>query len=85
MRLNQDHDWIKREHLAICGYILYNVCNKTKSNPDDMASSLQEPSQPEKAGLLQRGRLSRIVNNLPIVKGSLGSNVGQRQINFSLF
>lgn len=56
MWLNQDNEWIKREHLAICGYILYNVCNK-KSDAVDMANSLQELCQPKKVDLLQRGRL----------------------------
>lgn len=55
MRVNRDHEWTKREHLAICGYILYSVCNKnTKSNPAERANSLQELCQPEQVGLLQR-------------------------------
>lgn len=55
---------------------MYATKQTKKSDPVDMANSLQELCQPKKVDLLQRGRLCRIVNNSPIVKGSLGSNSG---------
>lgn len=43
MQLNQGHEQIKCEHLANCGYVRHNVCNRNmKPNPVDTENSLQE-------------------------------------------
>lgn len=87
MWLNQDHELVKCEHLAICGYMLCNVCNKNHKIQSSWYGKQPARTLPTWVswGIARRQAFWNR-EQFPIVKGSLGSNIGWWKISsFSLF
>lgn len=86
MRLNQGHGWIN----VTAGDLWLHTLQCMQQTQTQIRliwwTACKNSVNLCKSVLLQRGRLSRIVNNLQIVKGSLGGTIGWWHIiRFSLF